>query len=373
MWIDNYIDYASEFCDAPTIFHRFCGYGIVSSIIGRKVWMEKGDRRFYPNLWILILAKSSIQHKSEAIHIAERILESFETVHIMADSGSPEGFLDDLKESDGRTGILFIDEFADFLELLNKDYMRGLKGMLLSFYDGKDKHNRKLKHERIKVKEIFINEFATSTFSWLSKITKDGDIGNGLFPRYLFVSAANKEKTIPFQPKASIEKRNKLLLELNELQTITGEADFSKVKEMYEDWYMHFEDKYKLSGLDGFITRLQDYCLKFAILNEIIMNHSLIISEKAMGLSEELIELVSKELEDNINKIMNIKTVQDAEEKILNIIKKHPQGIKRSAIYTKITLTKKILSESLDTLIDKEKIEFKKIDRTSLIFSKDLI
>src|SRR4249919_214085 len=69
MWLSQYLEFTAEH-EAPSMFHMWAGLTALSSLLGRKVYMEKGFYKLYPNLFTVLVAGSARCRKTTAIEIA---------------------------------------------------------------------------------------------------------------------------------------------------------------------------------------------------------------------------------------------------------------------------------------------------------------
>ncbi|MGB9826625.1 MAG: DUF3987 domain-containing protein, partial [Desulfofundulus sp.] len=168
-------DYFALSTDANLEIRAAAALCLLSLLIGRRVWLQEGRRRTYPNLWVFVIGPSSDTRKSTLQHLCRELWEEIvkdETVaaHMFPERGEYEqvdtGIKDDEKPN-GRVamkepiwdddfspealshklalitavcrytvGMVFTDEAALHLEALQKkDYLSGTLGQMLKLYD----------------------------------------------------------------------------------------------------------------------------------------------------------------------------------------------------------------------------------------------
>jgi len=357
-FIERYIDYASEFCDAPLKFHKYVAFSILSTVVGRKIWIQKGDAKFFPNLWILLISPSSKFHRSTSINIGKNILQKLEGINIYANDFSREGFIKLLQNQP--QGLFRIDEFGGFLKTLDREYQSGLKELITELYENPSYYKRFLSGNIVELKDICFTILAGSNLKWIQNSLKDSDILGGFLPRFIIVPAEKKEKIIPFQPPASSTKQFSLLQELSRIRRIEGEFHLPEItKSIYSNWYISFQQQFHSETFDGFCIRLLDYALKFALLFEVQNeNQDYFISPESMTFAIELIEEITKGLlligENLVG--FSRKDFASAKQKVFSIIAQHPEGISRGYLLHQTDLKAKELSEILDVLLEAELI-----------------
>ncbi|MCM8804273.1 MAG: YfjI family protein [Candidatus Omnitrophica bacterium] len=358
-FLNDYIDYAGEFCDAPSIFHKYSALSVVSSVIGRKVFIRKGDIKFFPNLWILLISPSSIFHRSTAIRISRNLLSKLSNVNIYANDFSREGFIKMVQ--DQPEGFFTIDEFGGFLKVLEREYMLGLKELITELFEAPDYYKRKLSGETIELKNVCFNILAGSNLRWLQNSLKESDVQGGFIPRFLIIYAKTKENIIPFQPPSSLSKQSALLEELSNISRIQGEVDFSGVVKEYSEWYISYQKEFSSEHFDAFCIRLLDYCLKIAILFEIIENHSLVITLSSLYKAILEIENITESLLSISDELFEVKGFHNQKKKVLSIIQKFPEGISKSSLLQRININAKELQIVIETLLQSELIKIERV------------
>lgn len=268
---DSYTEYASEFTDAPKMFHRFMAYFLISTAVRRKAYITQGHKRIYPNLWMVLLAPSSLFHKSYALSIAEDILRAAITDITLPNEWSHESLLEGLQEKP--EGVMFYDEFASLLAHLNRDYAAPARALLTSLYSCDQVYQRTtgttIKRNFV-VQNTFINIAAASTISWLKKEAKADALEGGFLPRFIFVAETERQKLMAFQPPADKLKRNNLISRLHNASVRKEEEAIYSPEALlaFKDFYNEFISAAmsKNERLHPFITRLVTYLHKFAII-----------------------------------------------------------------------------------------------------------
>lgn len=270
-FLADYQSYCEEFTDSPPSFHHRIGLSILSTVIGRKLFLWQGYKRTFPNIWLIVVAPSSFYRKSYSLGIAEDILRSTgqktEEAYILPREFSPERFVELLAETP--QGLLIIYEFKTFMAMMGRDYMAGTQAMVTEIFDTPAIYDRKTKTGTFEIRDPHLNILAATTVDWFRDSVKDEDQAGGFLPRFLVVShKGKKEKTLAWQPHADTNKKDLLVDKLVEISKLCGPCEISEdAKSYYEEWYGKFETKWGRPGrLSPFFARIQDYAKKLAIL-----------------------------------------------------------------------------------------------------------
>ena len=80
-WLGTYIEYTKETESAP-IFHRWVGLSILAAAMSKKVWLNLGRIKVFPNLYIVLVAEPGIARKSQAISYGIELMNEIDNIHI---------------------------------------------------------------------------------------------------------------------------------------------------------------------------------------------------------------------------------------------------------------------------------------------------
>lgn len=373
-WIDLYQEYASKYTDAPAEFHKYVGLSMIAAAIGNKAYFRFGDMTIYPNLWVIILAPTSLFRKSTVIKMGTSILSRSSTTTLYPNEFSIEKLLEVIKESP--TGLFVLYEFITFMSLLNRDYMAGAKSMLTEFFDVPEEFCRKTMGKDFMIKKPVINILAATTADWFLEQVNERDIDAGFLPRFLYVPSIAKIKTMALPPAVNTEEKAVLAKGLSAIvgtitnANINGEIEFAispTAKELYENWYSkheklitHDKQRYKT-----FMNRHSIYIIKLAIIYQCIIE----ITQGENAISAEAMTLAIRDVDHLGNKIKELCDQEMAftrddkhKMKIRKIIQGCPQGISQNDLLRRSGMLAKQLSLVLETLVEESRIECDFID-----------
>ena len=356
MFLDSYVDVASKLTDAPEIFHYYIGHGLISTLLGNRVFLHEGVDYLRPNLYIAIVAPSSAYRKSTCLNIASKLLHEIDRDLIYPDEFSQEKILEIMSEHP--VGMMFHYEMASLMGQLKKDYMSGCKSFLTSMYDSPKEYSRKIKTKDFLIKEPSLNMIAATTSQWLVGNMSELDILGGFLPRWIIVPSANKIRNDPFRQAQDHNSWFHMKGELEALRELKGPMHLTKkAKSDYEEWYRDFWKKYCAEGLfSPFYVRYQVNALKFA------MNHSasrmkMEIDEASIGEACERIDWLAKNLKVFENEEMVFGKINQMKKKVEKIIKAAGDaGVSRSVVIRRSHLSKFELDGVIDTLVAEDAI-----------------
>jgi len=347
-FLRDYCDYASELTDAPEHYHLFVGLGLLSAVLGRNVYIPFGAQKIFPNLWLILLAPSSVFRKSTCISMGRRILHRVDSSLILPNEFTPESLLAGL--STNPRGIFFWSEFGGALSCFDRSYMVGMKETLTDLYDCPPSYTRKLKGEEFVIEDPCLSILAGTAMDWFLSKCKEGDVKGGFLARFVYVPAFEKTKSIAIPPKPDPGVAAKLIRELQEVREIEGEINIDLIKQCYEEWHLAHESELReennVESLSGFWSRLEIYALKFAMLYHVSEEKNLQISTFSLFKAIDLVELLKK----NVRSMVKEQWVfgQDAKEKqkLLKIIR-NKAGITRR----KLLQNSNMLAKRFDVIV----------------------
>lgn len=215
--LEKYQEYAGESTDAPTVFHKFVGAGLVGTVMGRRLWLQHGHQVVFPNLWVCLVGPSTWVKKSTSISIAEYLLSQTNSDLLIPSKITTEKLYVNMSERP--VGLMVFGELHILLSQFEREYNSELKSTLTDLYDSPAYRAYDTKGAgRIEVRYPAINILAGSTADWLLSAAKSRDICGGFYPRWLFCVAESSDK--PDMPNPPARDRIKAEAIISELKTI---------------------------------------------------------------------------------------------------------------------------------------------------------
>jgi len=157
-WLDDYVRWAGTAAnETPLNFHIGAGLYLAAIAVGRRLYIQTPWRQqVFPNLYIMIVAVSTYYRKSAGLSLANEVARLSMPHMIMPQPGSPENFMSmlggvlppnfsDIPQQDrarlekgnryaAQRGLLR-DELSGLFKSMGKDYMAGLKELIMTLYD----------------------------------------------------------------------------------------------------------------------------------------------------------------------------------------------------------------------------------------------
>ena len=272
------VEYFSTMTDAALSFLHCSVLMMVSTVIGNRVYVEVGSQKLKVNLYLLMLAGSTVGRKSTGIQLTRkhlRLLEDRITAtgdaqnieafaptqendtervkFIMPDSGSLEGLIEAMREPGIITvtqkvgkdkiqtqepeqktvlnsGLALYSEFAGFLDMVSKEYNKGYQTFIIDCYDGND-YERQLKKEQSLIKNPCLSMFGASTMTQFRQGIREDDKYTGYLQRFLFCHETEQQRDLQSLIQISTPDSASEELVLNALERIYQMARVIQVEE----------------------------------------------------------------------------------------------------------------------------------------------
>ena len=358
-YLSEYMEYASELTDAPAQFHVFSGLSVLSTVIGNSVYIPWGDGKLSPNLWIVMIAPSSIYRKTTAIRIGCNLIRHIDETKVFPDEFSPESILHVLEQRP--QGLFFWGELRSKLAYFQRSYMAGMQSMLTELYDCPPVYRRTLLGNSFRVNNPCIGILAASTKEWLRASITEGEMKGGFLQRFMFVLAHSKEKHFAVPAEKDMHKQNALVMMLNRIRSCEWKIDLTDILDAFTEW--HFKHEQEAMSADNeevlasFYARLDTYCIKLTMLYEIAMQMKstdfpfgeLRPSMPALTYAINLIDYAKVTINYMLSDELVFSKEMANRQKVLGLIENKP-GISRRNLMQNANLLKRDLDLILETL-----------------------
>jgi Protein of unknown function (DUF3987) len=268
-WLRDYVEWAGERTDAPTIFHLAVGLSVLGTVLGNRAFLRLRYGTIFPNLWIVLVAGSSYMRKSTAIGFGTRLLADVNKDLLLPNQFTMEALVDVL--SVRQVGLLTASEFGAFMEAISgREYNSGGIQALTDLYDVPAVWQRKIRKEDFTLQYPCLSLLGGSTITWLKQQIQAEDLAAGFAARLTFWTA--KEK-LPFRraeedTQEAMTKRHALTDALKRLSAMPTHALSIEPAALaaYNDWCERHENEEVTDQMRGLHVRLETAALKLAII-----------------------------------------------------------------------------------------------------------
>jgi hypothetical protein len=182
--------------EAPEIFRKWAGIGILASVLERKVWNRTNKGVLYPNLYVVLVGPPGTG-KSLLVSFSEKMLRALNDIHVAPSSVTSASLIDTLQMSIRKilhptyfqynSLQVIVSEFQNFLVSYESQFM----GILTKLYDCElyEERRRTGKVQHIRIDNTQLGILAGTTPSFLSQLLPEGAWDQGFTSRTIFIFA----------------------------------------------------------------------------------------------------------------------------------------------------------------------------------------
>jgi len=193
-FVQRYADWACKQTDAPRTYHEAWGFLLLSCVLAGNLRISTSFGMLPPNLWLMVLADTTLTRKSTAEAMATRLILEVNQDIIVANDLSMEGLLSSLALRSREPSLLSRDEITGLVDgMAKKDYMAGMLEALCKLYDGSG-IKRVLRSGTIDVRDPIFLFYGGGLFTKMQSILTDEHVTSGFIPRFLVITAETRHE-----------------------------------------------------------------------------------------------------------------------------------------------------------------------------------
>lgn len=234
-WITAYLEF-TEHTEAPEEFNYWTAVFTIAGALRRRVCMEMGNFRWFPNFFLCFVAPAGIATKSTAAAVGTSLLRQVPGIQFGPDAITWQALITSLSESredyassDGTfipmCAVTFV---ASELGTLFQPGDQSIITALTDLWDGRDNPfgKRTNKDGLISVVNPWVNLLGCTTPSWIAENWSSYFIGGGFSSRTLFIYTDHKRQLVPYpideMPANHKEMEALLVKDLELIATLEG-------------------------------------------------------------------------------------------------------------------------------------------------------
>ncbi len=280
-YMETYLTYNNN-NETATQFHRWAALFCLAASVERKVWVNFGYSRIFPNLYIALVAPSGIARKNNALKIARDFLmkDPELDIRIVAEKTSLRELTASLAEAqkdwklaDGSIySYCALNSISFELSVVLGGKDPELLSTLTDLYDSHEEWTYKTHWSGTdKVKGVYLNIIGGTTPDFMSERMPASAMGEGLAARMILVYANKREREVPF-PYLSEENKEagKVILQrLYDVHSMYGNITFSvEAKKVMTEWYLShpIESFITDDRFTGYYSKMFTNLIKMCIL-----------------------------------------------------------------------------------------------------------
>lgn len=330
-FLNDYLAY-NKSLQSPEDFHLWVGLSIMSMCLERKVYLDRGKYKLYPNLYVILVGESA-SGKSTAISQGKELLgKAFgQEMIFLSQKFTPEKLIHALSLVHEKRKVsaanLISSEFSVLVGQCRKDPT--LLQILTDLYDCPEFWSYSTLARGIDTcNRLYLNILAGSTPDWLKSSLPDDAIGGGFFSRIIHVFRTELVKKVP-NPEDGITPEllkagENCVADLLLLRGISGTFAWEpKAKQIYTDWYMEYwKPEEAPHFLRGYMGRKGDTILKIAMLCSLSFSNKLVLTPRDINFAISILNENETYMKD-VMKVIGQNDQGKSLERVLFLIKKH--------------------------------------------------
>lgn len=350
-WIKAYVDY-TQHSEAPNSFHEWTAVATIAGALRRRVRLEMGYFKWFPNFYLCFVAPPGIVSKSTTADIGMSLLRRVDGIKFGPSAVTWQALVTSLSKSredyPQRDGTFMpmcaVTLVASELGTLLQSGDAGMIDALTDLWDAKDAPF--IKETKKDGEEIIINPWINivgcTTPAWIASNFTSYFITGGFASRTLFVFAEHKRQLVAYPasklPLDQVTVGDKLTKDLEEIAELEGvfSMDLTAV-EWGTEWYQrHFASDNPLRldpRFGGYFARKQTHIHKTAMVLVAAQRNDLRITREDLIRAENMVTA----LEPNMLEVfgeMNKEKITEQMSQILKAIR-DAKRIRRSELYKK--------------------------------------
>lgn len=313
-WLSAYVEYSS-FSEAPVHMRFWSGVSAIAGALRRRVWIEQGYFRWFPNFYIILVAPPGIVSKSTTASIALNLLRAVPGIKFGPDVVTWQALTQAFAEATEafewagawHPMSAMTIESSEFGNLLNPQD-KEMVDLLVALWDGKQgtfEKRTKMSGNDV-IENPWINVIACTTPAWIAGNFPEYMIGGGFTSRCLFVYAEEKAKFVAYPglvlPPDFEIMQQRLIRDLEHISVnLCGPYKLSaEAIEWGESWYRtHYTSNHP--GLDdarfgGYIARKQTHIHKLAMILAASKRDARVIEREDLSTADEMVTDLEREM-----------------------------------------------------------------------------
>ncbi len=399
--IPEYIRCALPTTDASVMFHLGSSLALAGHLLNRKVCLQQGMDKLYPNLWVACVGGSTMQRKSSSVNPVRRfLLDDVDYADtLISDTFTMEGLYmqlgfceadpcdlvprrehcEELFQQNPKfpkgVGLFHTNEVSILLANLDKNYNAAGKSLLTDWYDCPPHFKKPTKSQGVYyVWRPCVSILGATTLEWLNQSCRESDLAGGFLPRWLFFHGGQKDYHLSNQDQPDEHSWQAVVNEMSRLKElpVVSIAMSKKALDWYDAWQRQLLKRCDLR-LTSWAGRLIANAKKVAMIYELTTApDSRTISSEALEMATRLMDRLLADLRNLMEYHIAFGKEDEKLKKVLKCIKDAgEEGILHSLLLRRLSPVKsKELEEYIITLEDRNQIVVESEDRRNYKVAK---
>jgi hypothetical protein len=276
MLYDEVYQFLQDSTTSDTTFFSLASMFTCSIAVGNNVKLKTKFGTVKPNLYVMLIGKSTISHKSTIESLVIDMLADQFSDSMITGTFSPEGLVSALEAN--RTAVMVKDEFGGLLEgMSKKDYMSDSKDLLMELFDNKKMITRTLSKQKIVVRDPYFAMMTAVTMERFKETFTYSDIYNGFLVRFLIGLYQKSTDEHSVNLTAHSLRKIKIMADIAEIRNVLNGNNYTFVlSEESEQFFNDYMKNNVNENMDEFTLalrgRLNIVILKVALILFVLDN-----------------------------------------------------------------------------------------------------
>lgn len=354
-WLEDYLTYTAE-SEAPDVFHLWTGISTIAGALRRRVWVDMGIFKWFPNFYLLFVAPPGIVSKSTTADLGMSLLRDITGIKFGPSAVTWQALITALLESredypmpDGTyVPMCALTIVASELGSLIQPQDTAIITALTDLWDGKeDAFRKKTKGGGDEVVlNSWLNMIGCTTPSWIAENFNEYFAGSGFASRVIFIYGEAKRHLAAYPFLRFGARRPELRISLVErlagIANLQGEC---RLTPRALQWGIQWYDRHNSSdnplrsdpNLAGYFARKQSHLHKTAMVVAVARTGQLQIDvedlERALGYIEAV--------EPNMSRVfgnMSREKITEFMARVLLTVRRHG-SVSKQSLYAELITT----------------------------------
>jgi hypothetical protein len=264
--------------------HFWAGVSCLAACLRRKVWVDMKRFQWYPNFYIIFVAKPGIISKTTTMDMGMELVKRVPGVKFGPDVVTWQALVtrfaeaqEDFEYDGGFWPMSPLTLASGELGNLLNPQDREMVNLLIALWDGRKSFEKITKGSGNDIVSApWINMIACTTPHWIADNMPAATVGGGFTSRCVFVYADRKENFIAYPDEHTRADHtvfgDKLVADLEHISTtLVGPYEIdAKAREWGREWYKKMWAQHNDGGdndrVDGYLARKQTHMHKLALI-----------------------------------------------------------------------------------------------------------
>lgn len=321
-FIEDFMEVTKE-AESPRSFFYWSAIAAISAVIRKNAYINKRIYRLYPNLYIMLIAKSGLR-KGFPVKLSQKVVEELEITKVISGQNSIQAIVNQLSkqwtlESGkvlNKAHTFVVNDELDALLISDSSAQTTLTTLYDSFYH--DKWAKTLKKDAQEVlDDVYVTMLTATNPTHLDSFLDATSTKGGFLGRTLMIYEERKSRINPLieeNDAFEIDKKP-LIAYLKTIADYKGQFKFDgPAVKYYKKWYIDFYNRLQDENIEddtGTAERAGDTVLKLSMILSLNEGSSLIITTPHIEKSIELFYDATK----SVKRVVEGKGASEASQK----------------------------------------------------------